>query len=94
MQARKWSSLGDWKKTCTSVSQRVGRLTSRGMLLMFISFYDSLFAEKQRQVCAVESFRRLTGLSCDWSIAVINIIAISLFLIVVITFIWICIKRR
>ncbi|XP_078367736.1 uncharacterized protein LOC144651661 isoform X1 [Oculina patagonica] len=46
------------------------------------------------QVCSVESFRAALGVSCAGAIAVINAIAIGLFLVVVITLIWICIKRR
>ncbi|KAJ7384954.1 hypothetical protein OS493_018642 [Desmophyllum pertusum] len=46
------------------------------------------------EVCSVESFRAALGISCTGAIAVINTIAIGLFLVVVITLIWICIKRR
>ncbi|XP_068721735.1 uncharacterized protein [Montipora capricornis] len=49
------------------------------------------FAEQE---CSVESFRAALGTSCTTAIAIINVTVIGLFLIVVITLIWICIKKR
>ncbi|CAH3138826.1 unnamed protein product [Porites lobata] len=46
------------------------------------------------ELCSVESFRAALGISCTGAIAAINAIVIGLFLIVIITLIWICIKRR
>lgn len=46
------------------------------------------------EVCSVESFRAALGISCTGAIAVINAIAIGLFLVIGISLIWICIKRR
>ncbi|XP_029195937.2 uncharacterized protein LOC114961433 isoform X2 [Acropora millepora] len=47
-----------------------------------------------QEECSVESFRAALGTSCAAAIAVINAAAIGVFLVVVITLIWICIKWR
>lgn len=55
---------------------------------------DGRSEPSSHEICSVESFRAALGISCTGAIAVINAIAIGLFLVVIITLIWICIKRR
>ncbi|XP_032231213.2 receptor-type guanylate cyclase gcy-2-like [Nematostella vectensis] len=48
----------------------------------------------EKEVCPVESFRAVIGLSCDGAYSVIYVIAFGLLLILVIAVLWMCIKRR